>query len=145
MTDCNFPENCFFLISQENVGLKNLNLRMNGFGLEGAKAMAQALIHNRTLMELDLSHNRIPLQGAIALGRGINCNDVLVTIRVSLCSCLLICWLETTLSVVPQFYLPAIESREGGSLPLNISYHVTNYHEHDPHFMRIITLCLQIR
>ena len=71
-----------FLSHQENVGLKNLNLRMNGFGLEGAKAMAHALIHNRTLMELDLSHNRIPLQGAIAIGKGINCNEVLVTIKV---------------------------------------------------------------
>lgn len=56
---------------------------MNGFGLEGAKAMGHALTHNRTLLDLDLSSNRIPLQGAVLLAKGINTNDLLATLRVS--------------------------------------------------------------
>ena len=71
-------------VLQENVGLKILNLKMNGFGADGAKVMAHALMHNRTLMNLDLSSNRIPIAGAVALGKGINSNEILTHIKVSL-------------------------------------------------------------
>jgi len=64
------------------VGLKFLNLRMNGFSMEGAQAMASALTVNRTLMELDLSANRIPLQGIVSISKGINTNEVLVSLKV---------------------------------------------------------------
>jgi len=56
---------------------------MNGFGMEGAKAMGQALTHNRTLLELDICNNRIPLNGVIAMAKGLNTSDSLATLRVS--------------------------------------------------------------
>lgn len=55
---------------------------MNGFGLEGAEAIGKALKNNRTLFELDISHNRVPLEGAIAIAHGLQTNDILKKLKV---------------------------------------------------------------
>ena len=68
---------------QENYGLKELYLHWNGFGVEGAKAMGHALKHNQCLEELDLSHNRIPEEGAMYLASGIVVNDQLRALKVA--------------------------------------------------------------
>ena len=73
--------NCYQL--QENYGLKELYLHWNGFGAEGAKSMGHALKHNQCLEELDLSHNRIPEEGAMYLASGIVVNDQLRALKVA--------------------------------------------------------------
>lgn len=62
--------------------MKTFNLAMAGLGQEGAEAMAKALKENRTLLELDISLNRINLEGAQALARGIKENDTLKVLKV---------------------------------------------------------------
>lgn len=56
---------------------------MNGFAQDGSEAMGKALKNNRTLLELDLSHNRIPEAGAVAISQGLQHNDTLKVLRVS--------------------------------------------------------------
>ena len=56
---------------------------MNGFGVEGAKAIGTALKSNRTLLELDLSHNRVPEEGATEIAQGMRENDVLQILKVN--------------------------------------------------------------
>ena len=63
--------------------MKELYLHWNGFGVEGAKAMGHALKHNQCLEELDLSHNRIPEEGAMYLASGIAVNDQLRALKVA--------------------------------------------------------------
>lgn len=55
---------------------------MNGFAQDGSEAMGKALKNNRTLLELDLSHNRIPEAGAVAISQGLQHNDTLKVLRV---------------------------------------------------------------
>lgn len=55
---------------------------MAGLGQEGSEAMAKALKENRTLVELDISMNRINVEGAQALGRGVKENDTLKVLKV---------------------------------------------------------------
>ena len=43
------------MYQQENITLKILNLAWNGFGNDGALAMAEALKVNSSLLELDLT------------------------------------------------------------------------------------------
>lgn len=50
---------------------------MNGFGLEGAEAMGHALKHNQSLFYLDLSNNRIPDDGALAIIKSLQSNEIL--------------------------------------------------------------------
>lgn len=73
----------FFRIFQENYGLRCLNFAMNGLGLEGAVAMGKALKNNRTLLQLDLSFNRIPEAGAGHIAVGLQTNDTLQGLKVS--------------------------------------------------------------
>lgn len=56
---------------------------MNGFGLPGAHSLALALKENRTLLELDISNNRITMEGAGAFGKIFSVNDSLQVLRVS--------------------------------------------------------------
>ena len=44
--------------------------------------MGHALKHNQSLEEIDLSHNRIPEEGAIDLASGIAANDQLRAVKV---------------------------------------------------------------
>lgn len=62
--------NCPFCILQENKGLLDLNVAMNGFGNSGAFAFGKSLKENSTLLELDLSSNRINIEGVILLSKG---------------------------------------------------------------------------
>lgn len=72
----------FFLL-QLNEGLKYLDVSMNGFGLEGARAMEDALKTNRILRELHCTHCRIPVEGAPYIAAGIQVNEALVKLYVS--------------------------------------------------------------
>ena len=57
---------------------------MNGFSGPGAEAFGRALKHNRTLAELDISHNRVPEEGAGHIALGIQTNDTLRVLKVML-------------------------------------------------------------
>lgn len=67
---------------QENVGLKRLNVSFNGFGTEGAACMGQALATNRTLLELDISKNRITNIDVKVLAKQLKSNDTLEVLKV---------------------------------------------------------------
>ena len=56
---------------------------MNGFGLEGARAMEEALKTNRILVELHCTNCRIPLEGAPHIAAGLQINESLVKFYVS--------------------------------------------------------------
>ena len=56
---------------------------MNGLGQDGAECMGKALKTNRTLLQLDISFNRIPERGAGFIAVGLQTNDVLQGIKVS--------------------------------------------------------------
>ena len=56
---------------------------MNGFGLEGAKALEEALRQNHTLLELNISYCRIPVEGAPHIAAGLENNDHLTHLDVS--------------------------------------------------------------
>jgi len=62
--------------------LKRLFLSMNGFGASGAVAMASALSSNEGLRELDISHNRITMDGAAQFGKFFSGNQSLEILRV---------------------------------------------------------------
>ena len=62
--------------------LKTLNVSWNGFAKEGCAAMAQALVHNSTLQELNLTCNRIQQDAMAFLMKGLQKNDGLITLRV---------------------------------------------------------------
>jgi len=67
---------------QENYGLKCMKLSMNGFGRPGAEALGKALKNNRTLIELNISHNRMPEIAAQDIAKGLQVNDNLKVLRV---------------------------------------------------------------
>ena len=69
---------------QTNMGLTQLDISWNGFGNEGAKAVGEALKHNRSLELLDLSNNRIRANGAIILSSGLQNNNTLKILKVNL-------------------------------------------------------------
>lgn len=55
---------------------------MAGLGKLGAQALMDALLHNRTLQELDISYNRIPVEGANCIASGLKTNDTLKILKV---------------------------------------------------------------
>ncbi|PIK52516.1 hypothetical protein BSL78_10614 [Apostichopus japonicus] len=66
------------------ISLKKLDLSWNGFGDEGALAMAEALKFNSSVEWIDLSNNRVTDEGALVLSKGIEVNDVLKTLKLTL-------------------------------------------------------------
>jgi Ran GTPase-activating protein (RanGAP) involved in mRNA processing and transport len=72
-----------YLFSQENIGLKHLDVSMNGFGIEGAQAIAEAIKINRTLLELDISRNRIPEAAGSVLGQSLKVNETMKVFKVN--------------------------------------------------------------
>ena len=58
-------------------------MAMAGLGRDGAEAISEALKENRTLLELDISLNRIGLEGAKNIAKGMKENDTLQVLRVS--------------------------------------------------------------
>lgn len=55
---------------------------MNGFSLMGSEAIGKAIKQNRTLRSLDISHNRIPQDGAKHIAKGLSENDGLQELKV---------------------------------------------------------------
>lgn len=80
----NLTKSLVLLSDQENISLKKLDLSWNGFGDEGALAMAEALKFNSSVEYVDLSNNRVTDEGALVLSKGLEVNDVLTTLKVSL-------------------------------------------------------------
>ena len=74
---------CSFVIFQKNNSLKTLNLAWNGFSVKGSKAMGEALAKNSCLQQLDLSSNRICMEAAAKLVKGLQNNETLCAIKVS--------------------------------------------------------------
>lgn len=64
------------------MGLKKLNVSFNGLGTEGAACMGQALGSNRTLLELDLSKNRLTNIDICLLAKQMKTNDTLEVLKV---------------------------------------------------------------
>ena len=60
-----------------------LNLSWNGFAKEGAMCLGRALEENRTLLTLDISNNRIGMDGIGGFLKGLQQNDGLTELRVS--------------------------------------------------------------
>ena len=58
-------------------------MAMAGLGRDGAEAISKALKENRTLLELDISLNRIGLEGAKNIAKGMKENDTLQVLTVS--------------------------------------------------------------
>jgi len=56
-------------------------LSWNGFADEGAAAVGESLRENNTLIDLDLSNNRISTEGALALSKGLQINNTLKILR----------------------------------------------------------------
>ena len=57
-------------------------MAMAGLGRDGAEAISKALKENRSLLELDISLNRIGLEGARDVAKGMKENDTLRVLRV---------------------------------------------------------------
>jgi len=62
--------------------MTTLNLAWNGFGYEGCVALARALHVNRTLVELDLTSNRIHTPALLELTKGLVLNNTLEILKV---------------------------------------------------------------
>ena len=57
-------------------------MTMNGLGLDGAWAIAEALAKNTTLEVLDISANRILTDGAFEIAKSLELNKTLLTLKV---------------------------------------------------------------
>ena len=75
----------FIFNFQENVRLKVCNISWNGFGPEGGSAIGEALASNNSLLEIDISGNRLSSDSATKMARTISANDALRSIKV--------CWI----------------------------------------------------
>lgn len=70
MSDCVAHYSSLCVLQQDNRGLLNLHLSMNGLGSEGAIGIGNSLKYNKTLLQLDISANRINIEGAIHIAKG---------------------------------------------------------------------------
>lgn len=59
-----------------------MNLAWNGLGQEGGAAVADALMTNQALLELDLSGNRLGLDTAKKMAKVLTVNDSIRVLRV---------------------------------------------------------------
>lgn len=55
---------------------------MNGLGNEGAFGIAEILKQSGTVTSIDISHNRIACTGATVIGKALETNDLLKTLKV---------------------------------------------------------------
>ena len=65
-----------------NSKLTVLNLSWNGFGNTASLGVAEVLVHNQTIHEFDVSYNRIGLEGAMVIAKGLKENEELRILRV---------------------------------------------------------------
>ena len=75
--------NTVILGLKSNISLKELNLYQSNIGVEGAKALADALKTNTKLTKLDLVFNKIENEGAIALASALEKNQTLTEINLA--------------------------------------------------------------
>ena len=68
---------------QENVRLKCLNLAWTGLSLDGGAAVADALMTNQALLELDMSGNRLGLDTAKRMAKVLTSNDSIRVLKVA--------------------------------------------------------------
>jgi len=73
---------CVWTWLQENIRLRVLDLSWNGFGEKGGIAIAEALLVNSTLAELNLSANRLNDSVATKFAKVIAVNEVLEILKV---------------------------------------------------------------
>ena len=64
--------------------MKKLSVAWNGFGNDGVKALGGVLAENTSLQELDISCNRINMDGLGHLLKGLSSNEGLKVLRVSM-------------------------------------------------------------
>ena len=67
---------------QENVHLSSCNLSWNGFSELGGVAIADALLINTNLKEIDISSNRLTYNVAVRIAKAIATNEVLEVLKV---------------------------------------------------------------
>lgn len=77
-------KNTFVFHAQENVRLKKCSLAWNGFGPEGGAAIADALMTNNSLQDIDISGNRLSADVAIKVAKAIMNNDNIRTLKVGM-------------------------------------------------------------
>ena len=61
-----------------------INLSWNGLANDGAKALGRALRYNSSLLELDVTCNRVNMEGAVALADGLRSNSALRWLKVGI-------------------------------------------------------------
>lgn len=69
---------------QKNIGLRRLDLSWNGYGKDECYILGKAIKENTTLKELDISNNRINTEAVGCIMEGIQVNDGIEILRVSL-------------------------------------------------------------
>jgi Ran GTPase-activating protein (RanGAP) involved in mRNA processing and transport len=65
------------------VRLKAVNIGWNGIGPEGGAAVADALMANQALLEIDISGNRLSLDTAKKMAAVLTTNDSIKVVKVS--------------------------------------------------------------
>lgn len=65
-----------------------MNLAWNGLSLDGGAAVADALMTNQALLELDLSGNRLGLDTAKRMSKVLTSNDSIRVLKVAASICL---------------------------------------------------------
>lgn len=67
---------------QENIRLKVCDLSWNGLATQGGLAIADAMMANQSLLELDISGNRLTYEVAIKMAKVLATNDSLRILKV---------------------------------------------------------------
>ena len=68
-----------------NKSLTELNLRLCDIPEAGLREVARGLLHNTTLKKLDISHNKLGIEGSVALAEMLSCNKSLTELNLGLC------------------------------------------------------------
>ena len=77
------PSHIITCVFQENIRIKVCNLAWNGFGPEGGVALADAIVSNEALTELDVSGNRIDSYACELIGKAVARNELIKVLKVS--------------------------------------------------------------
>lgn len=75
-----------YYLLQGNGGLRVFNISWNGFALDSCMILGQSLKDNTMLRELDISHNGLDTAAMGGILKGVQGNETLTTLRVSLVS-----------------------------------------------------------